>query len=150
MSTAADHPGRDPFTTAERNVMSLFTDKELRYLHGERRLARLATVGQDGMPHVAPVGWAYNTEHESIDIGGHSLERTKKYRDVLKTGRAAIVIDDVPPPWQPRGIEVRGLAEVLDTPTPLIRIHPQRIVSWGIESDVIGEHVARTVDETGP
>ncbi len=85
--------------------MSIFTEKELRYLHGERRLGRLATVGQDGMPHVAPVGWAYNTEHESIDIGGHSLERTKKYRDVMKTGRAAIVIDDVLPPWQPRGIE---------------------------------------------
>lgn len=100
------------------------------------------------MPHIAPVGWAYNTEHETIDIGGHSLERTKKYRDVLNTGRAAIVIDDVPQPWQPRGIEVRGRADELDTPTPVIRIHPRRIVSWGIESDVIGEHVARTVDET--
>lgn len=74
MSTAAVHSRRDPFTTAERNVVSVFTEKELRYLHGERRLGRLATVGQDGMPHVAPVGWAYNTEHETIDIGGHSLD----------------------------------------------------------------------------
>lgn len=71
-----------------------------------------------------------------------------KTRDVLKIGRAAIVIDDVPPPWQPCGIEVRGRANALDTPTPVIRIHPQRIMSWGIESDVIGEQVARAVDET--
>jgi pyridoxamine 5'-phosphate oxidase family protein len=33
-----------------------FTDSESVYLQGERRLACLATVGPDGMPHVAPVG----------------------------------------------------------------------------------------------
>jgi pyridoxamine 5'-phosphate oxidase family protein len=37
-------------------------------------------------------------------------------------------------PWRPRGIEVRGRAEAIETPRPLIRIHPQRIVSWGIDS----------------
>jgi hypothetical protein len=34
---------------------SIFTDAELRYL-SERRLGRIATVGKDGTPHVAPVG----------------------------------------------------------------------------------------------
>lgn len=33
--------------------MSSFTEKELAYLLGERRLARLATVGADGMPSIA-------------------------------------------------------------------------------------------------
>jgi len=70
----------------------------------------------------------------TIDIGGHSLERTKKYRDVLRTGRAAIVIDDVLPPWQPRGIEIRGRAEALTDPQPLIRIHPERIIGWGLDA----------------
>ncbi len=125
--------------------MSVFTDAELHYLRGERRLARLATVGRDGTPHVAPVGWSYNADHDAIDIGGYSLERTKKYRDVRRTGRAAIVIDDVVPPWQPRGVEVRGRAEAIDQPTPLIRLHPERIVSWGIDSHVLGERNARTV-----
>jgi pyridoxamine 5'-phosphate oxidase family protein len=125
--------------------MSAFTDEELGYLLGERRLARLATVGKDGTPHVAPVGWTYNAEHDTIDIGGHSLERTTKYRDVLRSGRAAVVIDDVLPPWKPRGVEIRGAAEALDQPTPLIRIHPERIVSWGIESEVLGERHSRTL-----
>ena len=48
--------------------MSAFTESELRYLLGERRLARLATVGADGTPHVTPVGWAYDAEHGAIDI----------------------------------------------------------------------------------
>ena len=84
-------------------------------------------------------------EHDTIDIGGYSLERTKKYRDVLRTGRAAVVIDDVLAPWKPRGVEMRGRAEALDQPASLIRIHPERIVSWGIEREVLGERHSRTV-----
>ncbi len=113
--------------------MNAFIEAELIYLRGERRLARLATVGPDGTPHVAPVGWTYNAEHDTIDIGGHRLEETKKYRDVLQTGRAAIVIDDVLPPWQPRGIEIRGRAEALINPQPIIRIYPERIIGWGLD-----------------
>ena len=124
--------------------MSAFTDSELAYLANVHLLARIATVGKDGTPHVAPVGWTYNAEHDTIDISGHSLERTKKYRDVLRTGRAAVVIDDVLPPWKPRGVEIRGRAEALDQPASLIRIHPERLVSWGIESEVLGERHSRT------
>ena len=115
--------------------MSVFTDAELRYLTGGRQLGRLATVGADGTPHVVPVAWIYNAARDAIDVGGHELERTKKFRDVARSGRAAIVVDDLAStdPWRPRGIEVRGRAEALTLPTPLIRIHPERIVTWGLE-----------------
>jgi pyridoxamine 5'-phosphate oxidase family protein len=114
--------------------MSVFTKEELRYLAGGRQLGRLATVGRDGTPHVVPVAWIYNAVRETIDIGGGELERSKKFRDVARTGRAAIVIDDVEStdPWRPRGVEIRGRAEAIPLPTPLIRIHPERIVSWGL------------------
>jgi pyridoxamine 5'-phosphate oxidase family protein len=129
---------------AQNGVMSVFTDRELAYLLEERRLARLATVGRDGTPHVTPVGWSYNAEHDTIDIGGHDLDRTKKYRDARRSGRAAVVIDDVLPPRIRRAVEVRGRAETLEDPT-LLRIHPERIVSWGIESEVRGERHARSI-----
>jgi pyridoxamine 5'-phosphate oxidase family protein len=111
----------------------VFTRLELDYLRVERRLARLATVGQDGTPHVVPVGWSYNAEHDTIDVRGRDFARSKKFRDVKTTGRAAIVIDDLAStdPWRPRGVEVRGRAEALDDP-PMIRIHPERVVSWGL------------------
>jgi pyridoxamine 5'-phosphate oxidase family protein len=124
--------------------VSAFTERELAYLQGERRLARLATVGADGTPHVAPVGWRL-ADDGAIEVEGISLDRTKKYRDIRATGRAAIVVDDVLPPWQPRGVEVRGRAEALAGPRPLIRIHPERVVSWGIESQRMGDRHARTV-----
>jgi pyridoxamine 5'-phosphate oxidase family protein len=122
--------------------MSVFTDSELEYLAGQR-LGRIATVGPDGQPHVVPTSFRYNEEHDAIDVGGLRMSQTKKLRDVQRTGRAAIVIDDVLPPWQPRMIEVRGRATVIPSggkafgerfEDTIVRIQPTRIISLGIES----------------
>ena len=123
--------------------MSVFTEKEIEYF-GEQRLGRLATVDVEGRPHVVPVAFRYNAELETLDIGGRNFARSKKFRDAEKTGKAAFVVDDVLPPWRARGVEVRGRAEVLpeggkeimeNFADDLIRIFPQRIVGWGIDSD---------------
>jgi pyridoxamine 5'-phosphate oxidase family protein len=124
--------------------MSTFTAAELDYLRNEPRLARLATVGPDGMPHVTPVGWSL-TPGDAIEISGRNFAATKKFRDVQRTGRAAVVIDDVLPPWRPRGIEIRGRAEAIDGPEPRIRIRPERIIAWGLGD---GHHSARSVGST--
>ena len=125
--------------------MSVFTEAEIEYMTTQRILGRLATVGPDGMPHVAPVGWHLNLGEDTIDIGGRSLEQTKKFRDVVRTGRATIVIDDVLPPWRPRGIEIRGRAEAIAHPSPLIRIHPERVIGWGLDDNERGQRNARDV-----
>lgn len=116
--------------------MSAFSAQELDYLLSEQRLARLATVGKDGTPHVTAVGmWSYNAELDTIDVRGHDFAQSKKYRDVRRTGRAALLVDDVLPPWQPRAVEVRGRAETVEEPTPLIRIYPDRVVSLGLNNE---------------
>ena len=121
--------------------MSAFSHAEIDYL-GSQRLGRLATVGKDGVPHVVPVAFRYNPDADTIDIGGHDFAKRKKFRDVKWTGVAALVVDDVLPPWQPRAVEVRGEASTLETggkaimegfDDPIIRITPRRIVSWGLE-----------------
>ena len=114
---------------------SAFSQAELAYLRdGGRRLSRIATVDAGGMPHVVPAGWVYNDRLDTIDVTGHSVERTKKFRDVGRSGRAAVVIDDLAStnPWRPRAIEVRGRAEAVHEPTALIRIYPDHVVSWGM------------------
>jgi pyridoxamine 5'-phosphate oxidase family protein len=121
--------------------MSVFTDKEIEYLAGQR-LGRIATMGLDGQPHVVPTSFRYNAEHDAIDVGGLRMSQTKKLRDVQRTGRASIVIDDVLPPWQPRMIEVRGSASVIPSggkvfgerfEDTIVRIQPTRIVAFGID-----------------
>jgi len=116
--------------------MSNFTQNEIEYL-GSGLLGRVATVGSDGTPHIAPVGMiSYNAQLDTIDVGGHDLANTKKFRDVVRSGRAALVVDDLAStdPWRPRGIEVRGRAKAVEEPQPVIRIHPKRIVAWGIDT----------------
>jgi pyridoxamine 5'-phosphate oxidase family protein len=125
--------------------MSLFTEAEITYLTTERLLGRIATVGRDGMPHIAPVGWRFDEDGEVVEIGGHNLAATKKFKDVARTGRAAIVIDDVLPPWRPRGVEIRGRAEAIADPEPVIRIYPERIVGWGLDDSSRGSRNARNV-----
>jgi pyridoxamine 5'-phosphate oxidase family protein len=115
--------------------MSAFNTAEIAYLQAkDRRLGRVATVGRDRTPHVAPVGWVYNPDTDTIDITGRDFAATKKFKDVARSDRAAIVIDDLAStdPWRPRGIEIRGWAEALPEPQPMIRIHPDRVVSWGL------------------
>ncbi len=114
--------------------MSVFTDAERAYLRDVHPMARLATVGGDGTPHVMPIGmYRLDDATEAIDTMGRDLTTTKKWRDVQGTPRAAVVVDDVLPPFRPRGIEIRGRAETIDGPEPVIRIHPERIVAWGLD-----------------
>ncbi len=114
--------------------MNAFTAAELAYLRDAHPMARLATIGRDGTPHVMPIGmYRLNEETDAIDTLGRDLTATKKWRDVSSTGRAALVVDDVLPPFSPRGIEIRGRAEAIDGPEPVIRIHPERIVAWGLD-----------------
>lgn len=113
--------------------MSAFNNDEIEYL-GEQRLGRLATVGRAGQPHITPVGYRYNPDLDTIDIGGYDLPATKKYRDILANPLVAFVVDDVLPPWRPRSVEIRGRAQAVGAgKSSLIRIVPTRIVSRGLD-----------------
>ena len=134
--------------------MSKFTDIELEYLQ-TRRLGRLATVNKNGEPQIAPVTFRYNAELDAIDIGGLNMVETQKFRNVARNGLASFVIDDVLPPFQPRGVEIRGHAEAFPdggqsisaTFSPaLIRLTPGRIISWNLTTgDPAQTHSARNV-----
>ena len=126
--------------------MSVFTDKEIEYLFSQR-LGRLATVRPDCTPQIAPVGFRYNAELDVIDIGGRYLSQTRKFRNILENPHVSLVIDDVLPPWQPRGVEIRGRAHTLPTggnalfganypvDEAIIRITPVQIIGWGLDPE---------------
>jgi pyridoxamine 5'-phosphate oxidase family protein len=117
-----------------------FTEAEIAYLQGQL-VGRMATVQPDGTPQVNPVTYRYNTGLGTIDIGGFNFATSRKFRNVVDNGRVALVVDDVPStdPWRVRCVEVRGYAETVDDPAAfpdlddvIIRIHPRRIISFGL------------------
>jgi pyridoxamine 5'-phosphate oxidase family protein len=108
-----------------------------------QRLGRLATAGADHKPHVVPTSFRYNGELGTIDVGGHHVATTKKYRDVQASGWAAFVVDDLVSvdPWTPRFLEVRGRAEAIPAGgahlgpgfgEAFIRIYPEKVNTFGI------------------
>ncbi len=125
--------------------MSNFSATEINYL-SEQRLGRLATVNTAGQPHVVPVGFRHDPETDTIMVGGHNFAASKKVRDIRANERVAIVIDDLASvdPWRVRGIEIRGVAELVGTggqgvgpgfDAAFLRITPTRIIAWGLETD---------------
>jgi pyridoxamine 5'-phosphate oxidase family protein len=125
--------------------MSRFTPEEIEYLQSQR-LGRLATTNGKGDLHVVPVGFRYNPETDTIDIGGHNIASSKKYREAVRHGRIAFVVDDVLPPWRPRFVEVRGTVQAFaeggetinaQFASDMLRLTPTYIVSFGINDDGI-------------
>jgi len=118
-----------------------FTVSELDYL-ATQRLGRLATAQPDGTLQVSPVGYRYNPDTTTIDIVGYRMAASRKFRNIADNGRVAFVVDDIASiePWRVRCLEIRGHAEAIDATgsstnhaDAIIRIHPMRIISFGID-----------------
>lgn len=131
----------EPLTMTDISGNKAFSTAELAYLRTQR-LARLATVDPSGQPQANPVGF-FPRDDGTILVGGFSLGRTKKWRNLTQNPKVALVVDDLVSvsPWHVRGVEVRGEAELRTGAHDLgahfseevIRIHPRWIHSWGLD-----------------
>ena len=131
------------------------TPAEVAYLESQP-LGRLATIQPDGSPQVKPVGFRYNPELGTVDVTGFGMSASQKYRNVSRDGRAALVIDDIAStqPWRVRFLEIRGRAEAVPgddggpADTSLIRLHPGRVLSFGVEEPPGEPHRTRLHSRT--
>lgn len=99
-----------------------FTASELEFLRSQR-IARLATVGPTGWPHVVPVMY-------SMDEAGGACEFDVdgvKLRNLSGEPRAAMVVDAMGPK---RGVSIQGKTELIGPERA--RLTPVRKFSWGL------------------
>jgi pyridoxamine 5'-phosphate oxidase family protein len=121
-----------------------FTEAEIAYM-ASQTLGRLATAQRNGTLQNSPVGFTYNADLDTVDITGHGMSGSQKYRNVGTNSRVAFVVDDIASrqPWRIRCLEIRGTAEAVPPlagaePDPrgfdgaIIRITPTRIISFGL------------------
>lgn len=131
------------------------TPAEIAYLESQP-LGRLATIQPDGSPQVKPVGFRYNPELGTVDVAGFRMSGSQKYRNVSRDGRAALVVDDIvsTQPWRVRFLEIRGRAEAVPddgdgtADTAVIRLHPGRVLSFGVEEPPGEPHQTRLSSRT--
>lgn len=108
-----------------------FSDEEVEFLT-QSRLARVATASSEGQPHVVPV--VYEFDGAAFYFTGWNLEKSLKFKNLLQNKKVAIVVDDLVTvsPWRPRGVEVRGVAEIgSEGGRPYVRVCPLVKRSWG-------------------
>jgi pyridoxamine 5'-phosphate oxidase family protein len=122
--------GRSVVSRKVAEVVS-FTDEEVAFLT-QSRLARVATASRDGQPHVVPV--VYEFDGMAFYFTGWNLDKSLKFRNLLDNKKVAIVVDDLVTvsPWRPRGVEVRGLAELgSEGGKAYVKVCPRVKRSWG-------------------
>jgi pyridoxamine 5'-phosphate oxidase family protein len=112
-----------------------------------------ATVQRNGTPQDSPVGFTYNEELGTIDIAGYQMSKSQKYRNIAHNNKVAFVVDDIASrdPWRVRCLEIRGTAVQAEVApsrgaagdhldTAIIRVTPQRIISFGIDDQDTEPH----------
>jgi pyridoxamine 5'-phosphate oxidase family protein len=100
-----------------------FTAGELEFLRSQR-IARLATVGPSGWPHVVPVMYSVEEEGAAFEFDVDGV----KLRNLGSEPRAAIVVDAMGPK---RGVAIQGSAELVGPERA--RLTPVKKFSWGLQ-----------------
>lgn len=102
-------------------VSSAFSTSELEFLRSQR-IARLATSGPSGWPHVVPVMYTMNDDGSlDFDVDGVKL------RNLQHESRAAMVVDAMGPK---RGVSLQGAVELIGPERA--RLVPAHKFSWGL------------------
>ena len=85
------------------------TDAEIDDFLSSERTCRVATVGADGGPHVAPLWFVWH--------GGclwlNSIVRSQRWVDLTRDPRTAVIVDAGTEYQELRGVEILGRAEVV-------------------------------------
>jgi len=130
------------------------TQKELEEFLSKPILARIATVGKNSAPHVAPVWFVYENGTLIISTGRDAA----KIKNIKRNPAVAVCIDTTEGGFQSRGVILRGKAELvekdaleitkkiykkylgnldnpmakqlLQMPRAVIKLKPQKIFSW--------------------
>ena len=90
----------------------------------EARVARLATVGADGRPHLVPVVFALVADvvWSAVDAKPKTTQRLRRLANVEATGRASLLVDSYDEDWAALWwVRVDGPAEVLPAADPRAR-----------------------------
>jgi hypothetical protein len=70
---------------------------------------RVATVGGDGQPHVAPLWFVW----DGTALWLNSIVRSQRWTDLSRDPRIAVVVDAGTEFWELRGVEISGRVEVV-------------------------------------
>ncbi|WFR73196.1 pyridoxamine 5'-phosphate oxidase family protein [Prescottella defluvii] len=85
------------------------TSEEVDAFLAAERTCRVATTAGDGRPHVAPLWFVWDGEYLWLN----SIVKSKRWSDLQRDPRIAVVIDGGEQFHELHGVEISGIAEVV-------------------------------------
>jgi hypothetical protein len=85
------------------------TNEEIDAFLEEERTCRVATVGGDGAPHVSPLWFVW----DGSALWLNSVVKSQRWTDLAREPRVSVVIDAGVDFLELRGVEIKGVAEVV-------------------------------------
>ncbi len=132
-------------------------DPDVQAFAERQRVARLGTIGPDGMPHLVPVvfAWLDGRCYTAVDEKPKRTQRLQRLRNIEADPRATLLLDAYDEDWSSLGwVMLRGRAELVADAAereravaalrtkypqyrdmaldgPVVRFAPERITRWG-------------------
>jgi PPOX class probable F420-dependent enzyme len=127
-------------------VRKMTADETTTFLTTGTRTGKLAWVGRDGRPHVAPIWFVLDGD----DLIFNTHESSGKAKALRREGRASLVVDDQAPPYS--FVKIDGTISFDDDPGTVRRVATEiggrymgddRAEEYGARNGVPGELVVR-------
>ena len=99
----------DQVTEQRRGRAIAMSQDEVDAFLRDQHTCRVATVGGDGQPHVAPLWFVW----DGTCLWLNSLVRSQRWTDLARDPRIAVVVDAGTEFWELRGVEIAGRAGVV-------------------------------------
>ncbi|MEL3949189.1 MULTISPECIES: pyridoxamine 5'-phosphate oxidase family protein [Streptomyces] len=96
-------------TTQRRGRRIMMTPDEVDAFLAAERTCRIATVSADGAPHVSALWFAW----DGTSLWLYSVTRSKRWAELRRDPRVAVVVDAGEQYGELRGVELTGTAEVV-------------------------------------
>ena len=93
----------------QRGRRIAMSDAERDAFLAAERTCRVATVGAEGRPHVAPLWFVW----DGTALWLHSIVRSRRWADLARDPRVAVVVDTGAEYGELRGVELGGVATVV-------------------------------------
>ncbi|MDG5803503.1 pyridoxamine 5'-phosphate oxidase family protein [Streptomyces ossamyceticus] len=95
--------------TQRRGRKIMMEPGELDAFLGAQRTCRVATVSADGAPHVSPLWFVW----DGTSLWLYSITRSKRWSELRRDPRVAVVVDAGEDYGELRGVELSGTVEVV-------------------------------------
>jgi hypothetical protein len=92
-----------------RGAKLAMNDAERDALLSTERTCRVASIGRDGSPHVTPLWFAW----DGSAVWLTSIVRSQRWTDLQRDHRVSVIVDAGGPFTELRGVELRGVVEVV-------------------------------------